>query len=75
MMMSEKKGLLSLIWTENASIQTKNYVAALSIMASNVFGSLLWKVWPPLPYQIRYKEVSTSVGSSHAASGPYFAHP
>ena len=38
------------ICTENASIQTKNYVAALSMMASIVFGSLVRQVWALLSY-------------------------
>ena len=52
MMMSEKKGSLPTIWTENESIQTKNCVAALSMMTSIVFGSLVRQVWPLLPYQV-----------------------
>ena len=38
------------IWTEDASVQTKNCVAALSMMASIVFGSSLRQVRPTLSY-------------------------
>ena len=36
------------IWTKNASIQTKNCVAAVLMMVSIVFVSLVRQVWPPL---------------------------
>ena len=50
MMVSEKSLSLS-IWTENESIQIKNYEAAVSMMASFVFASLVRQVWTPLSYQ------------------------
>ena len=59
-MVSKTKRLSPSIWTENASIQTKNCVAALSIMASIVFGSLVPQVWPPLSYKISYMEALKS---------------
>ena len=42
------------IWMENASIQTKNRVAALQMMTSIVFGSLVRQVQPTLSHQIKY---------------------
>ena len=39
------------------------------MMASYVIGSLVQQVWPPLPYQIRCMEVSTSVGGLHKMLG------
>ena len=39
--LKKKKRSSSSIWTENSSIQTKNCVAALSMMASIVLGSLV----------------------------------
>ena len=36
------------IWTENGSIQTKNCVAALLMMAFFNFGSYVRQVWPTL---------------------------
>ena len=47
-----KKRLSISIWTENALFQTKNCVAALLMMTSIVFGSLLKKVWPPLSIKL-----------------------
>ena len=38
------------IWTENASVQTKNCVAAFLMMASIVFGSSVRQVRPTLSY-------------------------
>ena len=38
------------IWMENASVQTKKCVAALSMMASIVFGSSVRQVRPTLSY-------------------------
>ena len=40
------------VWTENTSIQTKNCVAALLVMAVVVYGFLVRQVWPPLLYII-----------------------
>ena len=36
------------MWTKKAAVQIKNCEVALSIMASNVFGSLVRQVWPSL---------------------------
>ena len=49
MMISKEKSSLS-VGMENASTQTKNCVASLSIMASIVFRSLVVQEWPPLSY-------------------------
>ena len=38
------------------------------MMASIVFGSII-QVWPFLPYEIRYMEVSTSVGGRTKCTG------
>ena len=38
--------------TENASIHTKDCAAALAVMDSIIFGSLLRQVWPPLNYKV-----------------------
>ena len=46
----QKQRLSLFIWTENASVQTKNCVAALSMMASIVFGSSVRQVRPTLSY-------------------------
>ena len=45
-----KKRSLPSISTENDSIQTKNCVAALSMMVSIVFGSFVRQVRPTLSY-------------------------
>ena len=45
-----QKKVIASTWTENVSIQTKNCVAALSIMASIVLGSLVRQVCPHLLY-------------------------
>ena len=45
-----KKPLIS-ISTESASIQTWKCVAAFSVMASIVFGSLVQQAWLPLDYR------------------------
>ena len=44
-------------------------VAALSMAASIVFGSLAQQVWPSRSYQIRYIEVSRVVGAFTKCSG------
>ena len=46
----KEKRVITLCWDENESIHTKNRVAALSGMASIVFGSLVGQVWSPLSY-------------------------
>ena len=62
MMVSKIKRSSSSIWTENASIQTKNCVEAFSMMASIVFGSLVAQVRHPCPIKLNTWKVSTSVG-------------
>ena len=47
--LSQKK-VIVLYFDENASIQTKNCVAASSMSTSIVFGTLVGQVWPPLQY-------------------------
>ena len=65
-----KKRSLTSIWTENASIQTKNGVEALSMMAFIVFGTLVRKVWPPLLYQSRiWKFQQMLAGSTKCPGG------
>ena len=41
------------MWTKNVSIQIKNCVAALSMMASIVFGSVVRHAWPSVIYNIK----------------------
>ena len=63
------------IWRENASIQTKNCVAALSMMAFIVIGSLVRQVL--LPYYIEldtWELLQVLVGRTKCSGGPQFAH-
>ena len=70
-MMVSKKGSLLSIWTENASIQTKNYLAALSIMTSKVFGSLVRQVWPPCRIKLDiWKFLQVLAGRTKCSGGP-----
>ena len=46
----KQKRSLPFIWTENASVETKNCVVVLSMMVSIIFVSLVWQVWPSLSY-------------------------
>ena len=62
------------IWTENASVQTKNCVAALSMMASIVLGSSVRQVRPALSYWIKFIEVCISLeGRTKYSGGPHAA--
>ena len=69
-MVASKKKTIALNLDENASIQTKNCVAALSMMAFIAFGSLVRQVQRTLSYLIKYMEVSISVGGSHKMLWP-----
>ena len=66
----EKRRSSPFIWTENASVQTKNCVSALSMMASKVSGSLIRQVFLLLrngihPNVFRVKTSAFHVATSH----------
>ena len=46
------KKIITFYLDENASIQTKNCIVALSTIASIIFGSLVQQVWVPLAYDV-----------------------